>query len=718
MDPSGELLAPLAFDLVGLIDVSDRFASEAAAQLHHGLNTLHRLALEQEAREGLGEALAIAYYKAIVLLPNRPALMQAVADLLLRYRFLCALEGVDDRRAHTFWWRHGLDRELLESRSLHALAHLEASLQAEERCFGRHLADYFAVEPGCVAQRPPAALGFTGLELVLGHLWRFRRDHPPEPAGAERQLYLLAPPSHVAVVDADQLCGLVAQLLPLLLSWCPDPEAVICAPLGTRKVSLSKQGLHSSSTYFDGGKPVPFSLNRSLDPYLVLTPSPLVHGTELRSAPLWFGPLLDSLSSLVFRDPLDYQLGEPAFRHQVLECRSPGSLLDVERGTAALLPTSRERCLVEGLLLRSGRARFALTPCHQFADRYARAQGLSGHGPSGVMNQSLLATAAGVLSTWRYERNFDSWSGRSADVARHPSLNFLAWEPLDSQAGSAARSLRIGPLTYSGYPSECKIEDLRLFALGEQVYAIAALILSRSRYRSWLPEISAEAAANNTIDDMLVLQSVGRLDPWRGDLSFLHLPVLHGLRDPEGAAVQRPRGFEKNWLLCPWRQGLALLYSIQPWQVFTSENGLQHWQPLHDAPLELPAGIQGPLRNSAHPFPLDGLEQQGRWGLVVHRRRQQSYIYDQYLLVLSAVTLEPLRISRVPVLSVNVEAVGLDRGFRKNPGVCYVSSVLVCDNNVQFYFNLFDCRTCVLSLPLADLRAMVDDDAQFCALSL
>jgi len=102
MDPSGELLAPLAFDLVGLIDVSDRFTSEAAAQLHHGLNTLHRLALEQEAREGLGEALAIAYYKAIVLLPNRPALMQAVADLLLRYRFLCALEGVDDRRAHTF----------------------------------------------------------------------------------------------------------------------------------------------------------------------------------------------------------------------------------------------------------------------------------------------------------------------------------------------------------------------------------------------------------------------------------------------------------------------------------------------------------------------------------------------------------------------------------------------------------------------------------------
>jgi hypothetical protein len=182
--------------------------------------------------------------------------------------------------------------------------------------------------------------------------------------------------------------------------------------------------------------------------------------------------------------------------------------------------------------------------------------------------------------------------------------------------------------------------------------------------------------------------------------------------------VQRPRGFEKNWLLCPWRQGLALLYSVQPWQVFASENGLQHWQPVHDAPLQLPAGIQGPLRNSAHPFPLDGLEQQGRWGLVVHRRRQQSYIYDQYLLVLSAVTLEPLRISRVPVLSVNVQAVGLDRGFRKNPGVCYVSSVLVCDGNFQFYFNLFDCRTCVLSLPLADLRAMVDDDAQFSALSL
>ena len=123
------------------------------------------------------------------------------------------------------------------------------------------------------------------------------------------------------------------------------------------------------------------------------------------------------------------------------------------------------------------------------------------------MNQSVLVTSQGVLSTWRYERNFDSWSGRSGDVARHPSLNFLAWEPGGSAELGAGSKLRITPLTYSGYPSECKIEDLRLFAIDDHIYAIAALILSRARYRSWLPDISSEAAANNTIDDMLVVQS-------------------------------------------------------------------------------------------------------------------------------------------------------------------------------------------------------------------
>jgi hypothetical protein len=46
-----------------------------------------------------------------------------------------------------------------------------------------------------------------------------------------------------------------------------------------------------------------------------------------------------------------------------------------------------------------------------------------------------------------------------------------------------------------------------------------------------------------------------------------------------------------------------------------------------------------------------------------------------------------------------------------------VSSVLVRDDVVQIYFNLFDCRTCVLALPAADLRCLIDDDTAFVALS-
>jgi len=98
---------------------------------------------------------------------------------------------------------------------------------------------------------------------------------------------------------------------------------------------------------------------------------------------------------------------------------------------------------------------------------------------------------------------------------------------------------------------------------------------------------------------------------------------------------------------------------------------------------------------------------------VLHRRRHHSYDYDQYLMTLSPDKLLPQRISRQPILCVNQEAPDLDLGFRKNRGVCYVSAVAADSDCVRFYFNLFDCRTCVLVVSAADLLAMVDDDRLF-----
>lgn len=702
MAGSGEPLASLAFDLVAQIGVSERFTALAALWVLEGLQTLNRELLEQEAQQGLGEALAIAHYKALVLLPARPALQQPVTELLLRYRLLCALEGVDDRRSQAFWLRHGLDRELLESQALHTSADLAASRRLEQFCFGRHLAAYFGIEP----EFPPlesslTPLQFTGLEPVLGHLWRFRPD--PAVPSPPRHAYLLAPQPQIGIAASDRLCDLVARALPLLLAEEPDPAAVLCVPLGTRKLSLSKQGWHSCSTYFDGGKPLPFSLNRSLEPYLLLSPVLLEQAAPLRSLPLRFAPLLDSLSCLVFREPADYRLGDGAFLHQPFSL--PRSAL-----TDTPLPLAPDRCLLEGLLLQARSVSCALTPCHQFADRYARARGLSGHGPSGVMNQSMLALPEGLLFTWRYERNFDSWSGRSADVARHPSLNFLAWQ------AAADAAVQIAPLTYSGYPSECKIEDLRLFAVDQRLYASSALILSRSRYQAWLPELDAEAAAHNTIDDMLVVQALGRLHPGRAELEFLCLPVLQQPADPERPGPPLPRGFEKNWLICPWQQRWALLYAVQPWQVFANDGDLCHWQRLQHRQLALPPSLQEGLRNSAHPFPLPARDGAARLGLVVHRRRPHTYIYDQYLMVLDGDRLEPLCISCEPILSIHAAALESDPGFRKNAGVCYVSAVSVQAGRVQIYVNLFDCRTCVVTLAVEDLLALVDDESCFVAL--
>jgi hypothetical protein len=704
-------LAPLGSDLVELIGRSDRFTALAAQLLDEGLQAIGRTALEQEVAAGLGDQLASAHYKALVLLADRPNLMTAVTDLLLRYRFLCALEAIYDHRSQAFWLRHGLDREIQESEALHATARLLASGQVEQACFGHQLADYFrfALEVAAAPERAPAS--FIGLESVVGTLWHVRPDPQQRPHG--RHVYLVVPHPHIAISCTSGLCSVVARVLPVLERLHPDPEAVICAPLGTRKVSLSKHGHHSCSTYFDGGKPVPFSLNRGLEPYLLLSPEPLVSTSELRTRRLCFAPLVDSLSSLLFRDPADYRLGEGAFQHRPLTASLQESLLGSERASTLLTPASWRHCLVEGLLVQSQLAAFSLTPCHHLADRYARVHGFSGHGPSGVMNQSVLATSQGLLSTWRYERNFDSWSGRSADVARHPSLNFLAWERGDPSRSAAPEALQITPLLYSGYPSECKIEDLRLFASGEAVYAMAALILSRSRYRTWLPDISAEAAANNTIDDMLVVQALGRLDLERGVLVFERLPLLQLPADPQSPASLMPSGFEKNWLIHRRDQQLFLFYSVQPWRVFQADGSLQHWQLLHNQPLTLPDCIQGPLRNSANPFALHDRTGDRGLGLVVHRRRKHSYIYDQYLILVSADTLEPQRISREPILSVNTQALAHDPGFRKNPGVCYVSSVLVLGDEVRLFFNLFDCRTCVLTLAMADLIALVDDGARF-----
>ena len=708
-------LSPLGADLVTLIGRSDYFTALAASLLGDGLKSLDYAALEQEAQAGLGESLAVAYYKALVLLPGQPELLAAVTELLLHYRFLCALDGLVDTRSQAFWLRHGLDREIQESQRLHATARLSASGRVEHLCFGHQLASYFRMD-FCMERQPDAQLLLSDrlplyrLEPVVGDLWRFHSEDGR--LHTDREVYLVVPHHCVSILSSQRLCELVRQIVPLLINLSGDSEAVICAPLGTRKVSISKQGMHSCSTYFDVGKPVPFSLNRVLEPYLIIAPDLLVNLSGLRSRQLFFAPLFDSLSTLVFRDPADYRLGEKAFLHQHLILPSSKSLISP---VSPAMPADRSRCLMKGILLDASSANFSLSSCHHWADYYARCHGLYGHGPSGVMNQSVLITDDGVLTTWRYERNFDSWSGRCADVARHPSLNFLAWQCGAPSSVEASSELKVAPLTYSGYPSECKIEDLRLFSVKGMTYAISALILSRARYQQWMPEISAEAAANNTIDDMIVVQAFGRLDPARAVLEFECLPVLHPAADSE-LVLNVPTGFEKNWLICEHEAQLLLLYSIQPWRIFRAHQSLVDWRLMTECDLSLPRTIQGPLRNSAHPFRLDSTSGEQRLGLVVHRRRKNTYIYDQYLMVLSSDQLMPQKISRQPVLSVNTEALALDPGFRKNEGVCYVSSVLVREEVVFIYLNLFDCRTCVFTVSMADLLALIDDEMAFASL--
>jgi len=706
MKPSKEGLADLAYGLVAVIGISDRFTTQAAHELVSRIDSIQASEFSLEVHGGLGEALLMALYKALALLKPGQANLNLVTDLYLRHRFLCSVYDLVDRRALAFQMRHGLDREIQESASLHSTARLGETRQAEALSFGTVLACYFGIAPA-TPNNPELRLE---LKPWFGHLWTFQpQEDGPGPLG---HVYLLAPRNHLGIACETTLCQMVAKFLPFLQGLSREQDSLLCAPLGTRKLSLSKPGQLSSSTYFDGAKPVAFSLNRAIEPYLILSPTSLEGPTALTSRRLHFAPVLDSLSSLVYRDPDDYQLGDAAFQHQPLQLPSTAPITGQGRKAGLLNPTTVTSALVEGLLIQAELSAIELSPCHHLCDRYARIYGYSGHGPSGVMNQSVLLTSQGQLSTWRYERNFDSWSGRSADVARHPSLNFLAIQDM------GPGPLRLQPLTYGGFPSECKVEDLRLVAHQGEIYATAALILSRSRYRDWLPDISVEAAANNTIDDMLVVQAWGQIDLERCAFVFKGLPHL----EPEGRTgtvfPQIPTAFEKNWLIHPRGDEAWLLYSVQPWRLFKATSSLGHWRLEVERSLELPEGMTGPLRNSAPPFPIQGHEGIQRLGLVVHQRRRGTYVYDQYLIVLDAESLNPTLISRAPILSVNIAALANDAGFRKNDGVCYVSASLVAGEELRLFFNLFDCRTCVISLAMPELIAKLSDGQAFAQVDL
>ena len=145
--PSKEQLAWLAYGLVDVIVVSDRFTTQAARELASGIAGLQAGDFSLEVQAGLGEALLMAFYKALSLLKPDQDNLSLVTDLYLRHRFLCSVHDLVDRRALAFQMRHGLDREIQESASLHTTARLGETRQAEALSFGTVLAGYFGIAP-------------------------------------------------------------------------------------------------------------------------------------------------------------------------------------------------------------------------------------------------------------------------------------------------------------------------------------------------------------------------------------------------------------------------------------------------------------------------------------------------------------------------------------------------------------------------------------------
>lgn len=284
-------------------------------------------------------------------------------------------------------------------------------------------------------------------------------------------------------------------------------------------------------------------------------------------------------------------------------------------GEAARTPTARTRRLVEAIVHLGG-------PILGEGDF----RQLAGRGTAGF--------AAGVCNPGAI-----TWAGRRLLLARGDAL---PWPVLKHRPDEFARSCtplllelgdddtiaRLQParLDRTDAQPSTRFEDFRLFAHGGSLYSNHSCL-------------ETPAGQGGQIRPETILSRVGlsRVDPEGARLEWLGTPNL-------GRPLART---EKNWAMFSLGNAVGLIYSFQPFRLFTTPDLVRlQFTAAGEHPVELPWPDDGlPFRNSINPIPYDP----DRLLHIVHKvYPTKRYVY--WAVLIDRTRLRPTHITRRPLL--------------------------------------------------------------------
>jgi hypothetical protein len=354
-----------------------------------------------------------------------------------------------------------------------------------------------------------------------------------------------------------------------------------------------------------------------------------------------------------------------------------------------------KRALLGSAILKSDSFVIARSQADLASIRYISESGeiLSNLSPA-VLNGTFIVTDIdNFYAMWRYEPNFNSWSGRMVDSFRTMCRHFLLKGSLKSRHGV------MSAVSITNLPDDSWIEDVRLFLHKDKILGSAALFMPALK----LTEKNLLQNFNNTGTGMTVSQCLMELQPEKSELRFKGF--LNLLSDAEGKPSGVPSFFEKNWAIWPSVSTNRLVYSIEPWISFClASDGVYHLEYIFDTSRSIKEVLGGVPRLSCHLQNLNQAYPNIDFSIGFFHVRDNAYCYSQYLYLVDNASGRPVCWNSTPFLRLDYNfLLSILSDFdlsHKNPGVCYLSSILIREKALLMMVNMFDSELSVLSVSL------------------
>jgi hypothetical protein len=288
--------------------------------------------------------------------------------------------------------------------------------------------------------------------------------------------------------------------------------------------------------------------------------------------------------------------------------------------------------------------------------RWLTGKGSFGHN-AGVFNPGAIEEKSGFLLLMRGE--FDSWNSQKQSELKY----FSSWRVELAEFDSTLSRISNKTLNFTGALSKggCRLEDFRLFRVGQQIYSNHSVIT--------LPAERSALDQPLQRDAQIVRVGVSEYSDREREMKFVGFPTI----DFQTSTI------EKNWAMFTVGVEVFVIYSICPYRVFRASN----WPELKfiaavDCQLDLTVvGASGMIRNSVNPVEYD----ERHLIHIVHAVHfSKQYIF--WALLIDKVTLIPRFISNVPVARAGISVAG---------SIVYVCSVVSRGKDVLLFAGINDC---------------------------